>query len=54
MTLSTTTLNSIVWAARALVALAFIAAGASKLAGVTPMVEVFEHIGVGQWSKTGA
>ena len=38
-------------AARILIALAFAAAGLAKLAGVPAMVELFEHIGVGQWFR---
>lgn len=46
----------IVWGVRILLALAFGAAGAAKLAGVPQMVQVFEAIGVGQWFRyvTGA
>lgn len=46
----------IVWGARILLALAFGAAGASKLAGVPQMVQVFDAIGFGQWFRyvTGA
>ena len=32
-------------------ALAFLAAGAAKLAGVAPLVELFERIGWGQWLR---
>jgi putative oxidoreductase len=34
-----------------LVALAFIAAGGSKLAGASAMVEVFNKVGFGQWFR---
>jgi hypothetical protein len=51
MTLPPTTLNRIVWAVRIFVALVFITAGVSKLAGVAQMVEIFEHIGIGQWFR---
>ena len=34
-----------------LVALAFLAAGGSKLAGVTAMVEMFDKVGLGQWFR---
>lgn len=46
----------IVWGVRILLALAFGAAGAAKLAGVPQMVQVFDAIGVGQWFRyvTGA
>ena len=39
-----------------LLALAFLAAGGAKLAGVSDMVEVFDSIGIGQWFRlvTGA
>lgn len=36
---------------KALVALAFLAAGFAKLAGVEMMVATFEAIGVGQWFR---
>lgn len=44
------------WAVKALLAAAFAAAGGAKLAGMQPMVEVFDTIGVGQWFRylTGA
>ncbi|WP_426390902.1 DoxX family protein [Variovorax sp. R-27] len=41
----------IVWGVRILLALAFGAAGASKLAGVPQMVQVFDAIGFGQWFR---
>jgi hypothetical protein len=46
----------IVWGLRILLALAFGAAGVSKLAGVPQMVQVFGAIGFGQWFRylTGA
>ena len=37
---------------RLVAAAAFLAAGGAKLAGVPMMVEVFEHIGVGQWLRS--
>ena len=37
--------------AKALLTLAFLAAGASKLIGVESMVAVFDTIGVGQWFR---
>ena len=50
------TQRRIVWGVRILLALAFNAAGISKLAGVPQMVQVFDAIGVGQWFRylTGA
>ena len=51
MALSTTAVNRIVWGVRVLLALAFGAAGVFKLLGAQPMVEIFEHIGVGQWFR---
>jgi uncharacterized membrane protein YphA (DoxX/SURF4 family) len=39
------------WILSGLVALAFIAAGASKLAGAAAMVELFDKIGLGQWFR---
>ena len=46
----------IVWGVRILLALAYGAAGVSKLAGVPQMVQVFDAIGFGQWFRylTGA
>ena len=41
----------IVWGVRILLALAFGAAGAAKLAGAPQMVQVFEAIGFGQWFR---
>ena len=41
----------IVLAIRAVVSLAFLAAGLAKLAGVQMMVETFEAIGWGQWFR---
>lgn len=58
MTLSpvSPTQRRIVWGVRILLALAFGAAGISKLAGVPQMVQVFDAIGFGQWFRylTGA
>ncbi|CAN7678690.1 DoxX family protein [Variovorax sp. LjRoot130] len=50
------TQRRIVWGVRILLALAFGAAGLSKLAGVPQMVQVFDAIGFGQWFRylTGA
>jgi putative oxidoreductase len=39
------------WTLSALVALAFIAAGGSKLAGAAAMVQVFDKVGLGQWFR---
>lgn len=39
------------WILRILGAAAFLAAGAAKLAGVPMMVEVFDHVGIGQWFR---
>ncbi len=56
MALSTTTKNRAVWGVRIVLALAFGAAGAAKLAGVPMMVASFDAIGWGQWFRyvTGA
>jgi putative oxidoreductase len=51
MTLSTTLQNRLVWGVRFLLALAFAAAGAAKLAGVPMMVATFEAVGIGQWFR---
>jgi uncharacterized membrane protein YphA (DoxX/SURF4 family) len=44
------------WILSVLTALAFIAAGGSKLAGAPAMVAIFDKVGVGQWFRyfTGA
>jgi uncharacterized membrane protein YphA (DoxX/SURF4 family) len=44
------------WALQGALALAFLAAGASKLAGADAMVQLFAAVGVGQWLRyvTGA
>ena len=39
------------WALQALVAAAFFASGATKLAGVPMMIQLFDQIGVGQWFR---
>ena len=39
------------WVGRALLALVFVGAGASKLAGSEVMVSVFDLIGAGQWLR---
>lgn len=51
MALSATTTTRIVWAVRVFLALAFGAAGAAKLAGLPQMVQIFDHIGIGQWFR---
>ena len=40
-----------IWVLSALAGLAFLGAGAAKLAGAEPMVATFEKIGVGQWFR---
>jgi uncharacterized membrane protein YphA (DoxX/SURF4 family) len=49
-------LNLTIWGVQILAALAFLAAGGSKLSGAPAMVEMFEKIGFGQWFRyvTGA
>ncbi|MGP1397268.1 MAG: DoxX family protein [Inquilinaceae bacterium] len=39
------------WGLQIVAALAFFAAGGSKLAGVEPMVALFDQIGFGQWFR---
>jgi putative oxidoreductase len=39
------------WALQGIVAAAFLAAGAAKLAGVPFMVQLFDQIGLGQWLR---
>lgn len=39
------------WTLHAIVAAAFLAAGAAKLAGAPPMVAIFEQIAIGQWFR---
>jgi uncharacterized membrane protein YphA (DoxX/SURF4 family) len=41
----------ILWGVRILIALAFGAAGAAKLAGVPQMIQIFDAIGFGQWFR---
>jgi len=41
----------ILWTVRVLLAAAFLASGAGKLAGAAPVVAMFEKIGVGQWFR---
>ena len=50
-TFSSPTQRRVVWGLRILLALAFGAAGAAKLAGAPQMVQVFEAIGFGQWFR---
>jgi putative oxidoreductase len=40
-----------VWTLQIVVALAFVAAGAAKLAGAPFMVQLFDQIGLGQWFR---
>src|SRR5882757_8371084 len=42
---------TILWILSGLGALAFIAAGGSKLAGVPAMVDLFDKVGMGQWFR---
>lgn len=49
---SSRALPIVVWTVRILVAAAFVAAGAAKLAGAAAMVDVFEAIGIGQWFRS--
>lgn len=51
MALTSTTQTRVVLGIRILLALAFGAAGAAKLAGVPQMVATFEAIGIGQWFR---
>lgn len=39
------------WALQVVLALAFLAAGGAKLAGIAAMVQIFDQIGVGQWFR---
>lgn len=41
----------ILWVVRVFLAVAFGAAGASKLAGVPQMVQLFDAVGFGQWFR---
>jgi len=50
-TFSSPAQRRVVWGLRILLALAFGAAGAAKLAGAPQMVQVFEAIGFGQWFR---
>ena len=51
MALSSTATTRTVWGVRILLAAAFGAAGAAKLAGVAQMVATFDAIGWGQWFR---
>ena len=44
-------LNITIWGVQILTALAFLAAGGSKLAGAPDMVAMFEKVGFGQWFR---
>ena len=44
-------LNIVLWILQILAAATFFLAGGSKLAGVAPMVEMFDRIGLGQWFR---
>jgi putative oxidoreductase len=39
------------WTLQGILAAAFLAAGSAKLAGVPYMVDLFEHVGLGQWFR---
>ena len=39
------------WVLQGLLAVAFLAAGGAKLAGVPMMVQIFDQIGMGQWFR---
>ena len=44
-------LNTVLWVLQILAAAMFLLAGGLKLAGVEPMVALFETIGLGQWFR---
>lgn len=46
-----TAVNILCWVLQILAALAFLAAGGAKLAGVEQMVKVFDGVGLGQWFR---
>jgi putative oxidoreductase len=48
--------NIALWILQAVLAVSFLGAGGSKLAGVAAMVQLFDTIGIGQWFRyvTGA
>lgn len=39
------------WILQGVAAAAFLAAGAAKLGGAAPMVQLFDQIGIGQWFR---
>ena|SRR2546422_4137424 len=45
------TLNIVLWFLQILAAATFLLAGGLKLAGIEPMVALFEQIGLGQWFR---
>jgi putative oxidoreductase len=45
------TRNRVIWALQIVLALAFLASGGSKLAGVEAMTKMFDSIGFGQWLR---
>jgi putative oxidoreductase len=49
--MSSITKSRLIWALQILVAVAFLGAGGSKLAGTEAMVGMFEAIGFGQWLR---
>jgi len=51
VTRPTNGLNIVLWILQILAAATFFLAGGSKLAGVAPMVEMFDKIGLGQWFR---
>ena len=44
-------LNYALWVVQALLALAFLGAGGSKLTGAAAMVQMYDTIGIGQWFR---
>src|SRR5437762_14368544 len=51
VTRPTNGLNIVLWILQILAAATFFLAGGSKLAGLAPMVEMLDKIGLGQWSR---
>jgi hypothetical protein len=51
VTRPTKALTVVLWILQILAASAFLLAGGLKLAGVAPMVEMFDKIGLGQWFR---
>ncbi|WP_392840062.1 DoxX family protein [Streptomyces sp. LN500] len=43
--------NIVLWVLQVILALVFVMAGASKMAGAQDMVKVFQDVGVGQWLR---